>query len=256
MTRRTKSLLLDGLALVSFGSLTSWRFTGIVAHEWLALLLFGVLVLHLLIHADWIEARVRALRQDGGRRTSAAAWLNASLFLAMGTTMISGFVISKVLVPNSLAPGAYLNWHSLHERATMATLVILALHLALNWDLVMSGLGRRTSARAAVPPAAEPLKGRLIALHPRRLVWLIGGPLLLSGAVVGVEALVPPATSVFVYTPDGKVEPREPPPELTAIQPGSETPSPMRGGPKILAQMVLFGLVVVGGRKILRLRLT
>lgn len=256
MTRRTKSLLLDGLAFVSFASLTSWRLTGIVLHEWLALLLFAVLILHLLIHADWIEARFRALRQDGWRRISKAAWLNAALFLAMGTTLISGFVISKVAFPNSLAAGAYLKWHSLHESATLATLVILGLHLALNWDLVVSGLRRRVPAPVVASPAAEPQRARLIALHPRRLGWLIGGAVLLSGVVFGVEALVPPATSVMIYTPDGKVETREPPPELTAIQPGSRTPSPARGAPKLLIQMVVFGLVAVGGRRILKLRLS
>lgn len=253
MTRRTKSLLLDSAAFLSFAALTSWRFTGIVAHEWLALFLLAVIVVHLLIHAEWVETRFRAFGHDGWRRFSAAGWLNLALFLAMGTTLISGVVISKVVLPNGLSPGAYLKWHSLHEGATMATLVILGLHLALNWDLIVSGLKRRPVRLTAPLPEA---RSRLVALRPSRVAWLIGGVALLSGAVVGVEALVPPATTVYIYTPDGKIEPHEPPPELTAIQPGSETPAPARGAPKLLAQMLAVGVVAVVGRRLLRLRLS
>jgi hypothetical protein len=251
MTRRTKSLILDGFAFLGFTALTSWRFTGIVVHEWLALVLLAMIVVHLLIHADWVEARYRVFRQEGWRRISAAGWLNLSLFLTMGTTLISGVVISKVALPNSLSPGAYLKWHSLHESATMATLAILGLHLAINWDLIISAFRRAASGVIAADSSR-----RLVALRPSRVAWLLGGAVLLSGAVVGVEALVPPATTVYIYTPSGKIEPHAPPPELTAIQPGSDKPDPRRGAPKLVVQLLAVGAAAFIGRRVLRLRLS
>src|SRR5512138_3234589 len=38
-----------------------------------------------------------------------------------------GLVISKIVVPNDLAPGMYLTWHGVHDSASTATLVILGL---------------------------------------------------------------------------------------------------------------------------------
>lgn len=41
--------------------------------------------------------------------------LNLSLFAAMGAALVSGFIISKAMFPNSLTPADYLRWHGVHD---------------------------------------------------------------------------------------------------------------------------------------------
>src|SRR6478672_2479039 len=158
MTRRSLSLALDTFMLVVFVSLMSWRFTGVPIHEWAATALLAVLVVHLVIHWHWVETRITRLR-SGPRRTRVNVLLNLSLFATMGAALVSGFIISKVMFPNALTPADYLRWHGVHDTSSNLTMVLLGLHVALNWDLVWRGarraFGRVTGggARAVATPA-------------------------------------------------------------------------------------------------------
>lgn len=68
MTRRQSSLLLDAAMLCIFATLMSWRLTGVPAHEWAALGLIVLLVVHLLVHWQWVETRVARAPLDGAGR--------------------------------------------------------------------------------------------------------------------------------------------------------------------------------------------
>ena len=255
MTKRGVSLLLDALMLFSFTVLMSWRLTGVPIHEWLAVVLLGLIVVHLVVHWGWVETRTfKAVRTDS-RRTRINVLLNVLLFLAMGTALATGFYMSKVVVPNTLTPGAYLNWHQAHDTASTITLVILGLHVALNWDLIVAAL-RRAVRRDRVIPASIPHgRGATLARSIRGLAWITAASGLVAVVTWEAGGLAPPRTKIMFQMPDGRMEEHEPPPELTVLDPGAEKPSPSRGAVPFVLRFVMLSAVAVAGRKALKLRL-
>jgi hypothetical protein len=241
--------------LLAFTTLMSWRLTGVPIHEWLATGLLGLIVAHLVIHWHWVETRVPKAVQDASRRTRVNVLLNLSLFVAMAMALVSGFVISKVIVPNTLAPGAYLKWHHLHDASSTWVLVILGLHVALNWDLVTAGVRRLIRGeRAALTAAPAPGK-TAIARTVRGLGWIALAAAVVASATWEAEKRVPDETRVTFHTRDGRTEEHEPPAELTSLDPGAERPEPSRAVVPFVLRFLVLSAVAVAGRKVLKLRL-
>jgi hypothetical protein len=169
MTKHGASLLLDATMLLSFTVLMSWRLAGVPAHEWLAAGLLGLIVVHLVIHWGWVETRARKAVGTRSPRTRMNLLLNGHLFLAMGTA-------------NTLTPGAYLSWHQVHDTSSSLAQIILGLHVALNWDLIVAGIRRAARGEASV--------SSFVPVGRRAAVARAGAPfvmrlLLLSAVVVG-----------------------------------------------------------------------
>lgn len=254
MTRRRVSLLLDSVMLVIFVALMSWRLTGVPAHEWAAIGLIGLLVVHLLLHWHWIETRVARVARGTTWRTRLNVLLNASLFVAMAVAMVSGVVISKVVAPNALSAPRYLAWHSLHDGSSTAALVILGLHVALNWDRIASGM-RRALSRASQPALPTPTTARRRYLL-RPLAWIVAAAIVVTVGTRAAGALLPANHRVLIVRPNGRVELSEPPPEITGLLPGSNRPSLSFGTAGFVARIVVLAGVAVIGRRVLKLRLS
>ena len=141
----------DTAMLVAFIVLQVWRFTGVPLHEWLAVALIAAIVAHLAVHWVWVETRTRRIRRPRTARTRVNYAVNAVLFGAMAVAMISGFAISKVVLPLHPAPGDYVRWHGIHELssriavAAVAPNVRFAVPLIANAAAVALGalIGRR-----------------------------------------------------------------------------------------------------------------
>jgi hypothetical protein len=253
VTRRGISLLLDAAMLVIFTALMSWRLTGVPIHEWAAIGLAALLVVHLVIHWHWIETRIARALRGTTRRARFNVLLNTSLFVAMGVAMTSGFVISKVVVPNALTPGVFLTWHGVHDTSSTATLVIIGLHVALNWDLIVGGV-RGAVRRATRPVVHARSAGTLTTL--RRLVWIAAASILVTAGTRAAGALLPAETRIMFVRADGRLEPGTPPPEITKLLPGTTRPAPSANAAVgLLARLAILGVVAVVGRKVLKVRL-
>jgi hypothetical protein len=103
-------VMLDCSMLLAFVVLQSWQLTGVVVHEWLAVALIGGLLAHLLLHWSWVETRSRRVLAPRSRRTRVNYALNLTLFVAATAAMVSGFMISKVVLPLHPTPANYLKW--------------------------------------------------------------------------------------------------------------------------------------------------
>ena len=254
MTRRGLSLLLDAAMLLIFAALMSWRLTGVPIHEWGAIGLAVILALHLVIHWHWVETRVARAVRGATRRGRFNVILNASLFVAMIVAITSGFVISKVIVPNALAPGRYLTWHGVHDTASTATLVILGLHVALNWDLIVGGV--RGVLRPVARPVAPARRTGVVSATLRRLVWIAAAAILVTAGTRAAGALLPTETRIMFVRADGHLEPGTPPPEITRLLPGTTRPSPSRNAAMgFLVRIGMLAVVAVVGRTVLKVRL-
>ena len=257
MTRRSVSLALDAGMLVVFVSLMSWRLTGVPIHEWAATALLAVLVVHLVIHWHWVETRVARLR-NGPRRTRVNVLLNLSLFAAMGAALVSGFIISKVIVPNALTPADYLRWHGVHDTSSNLTLVLLGLHVALNRELVTSGVGRawrRVSSGSAAVPAPNRRRRVDWPRLARTMAFIVVAGIAVTLGTRTLGAALPAQETVLMIFPDGHREVTGPPSDIARLHPGTDVPDPARGGARALLRIVMLGVVTVVGRKVLKLRL-
>lgn len=97
-------MVLDSGMLVCFIILMSWRLSGVVAHEWIGFAMIALILAHLVIHWGWVESTVaKAVRKERRGRV-APLLLNTALFVTMGTALISGVVISKVVLPTNFFP--------------------------------------------------------------------------------------------------------------------------------------------------------
>jgi hypothetical protein len=255
MTKRGASLLLDAGMLLSFAVLMSWRLTGVPIHEWLAIGLLGLIVVHLVVHWGWVETRVRKAVATRAPRTRSNVILNAMLFLAMGTALTSGFRMSKVVLPNTLTPGAYLTWHQIHDTSSSLALIILGLHVALNWELLVTGVRRAARGGSDVSSFVPVARGTALTRALRGLAWVTAASALLAVVTWKAGGALPPQTRVMIQTRDGRIEERDPPAELTRVLPGSERPAPARAGAPFIMRLLLLSAVVVAGRKALKLRL-
>ena len=253
MTRRGISLLLDAAMLLIFAALMSWRLTGVPAHEWAAIGLIAMVVVHLVLHWHWVETRVARVVRGATARTRVNVILNGGLFVAMVVAMTSGFVISKVVVPNALTPGVYLAWHGLHDAAATAALVILGLHVALNWDLIAGGA--RGALRRVGRPVASVRSPGALATTLRRLAWIAAAVVVVTAGTRAAGALLPANNRVMFVRADGRREVAEAPREITRLNPDLDRPSASRGVVGFTVRLALIGVVAVVGRRVLKVRL-
>jgi len=238
------------MMFVSFTVLMSWRLSGVTAHEWIGLSLIAMILTHLVVHWGWVEGSVGRVTRQRRRSGTIPLLLNTALFVAMGTALVSGVVISKVVFPNHLLPGDYLHWHSLHEGASTITLFILGLHVALNWDRI-----RNSFRRLFDPARGYRYQWRLSSDVLRRFAWVLGVSAVLVLGVFAAARIIPSHAQVLMTFPDGHTELVGPPPDIARIRLGSTAPDIAMGLPKFILTSVMLMIAAIVGRRGLRLRL-
>jgi len=136
MTRVQAVFFLDSTLLLGMCALESVSFTGLRLHEWLAITMVALILVHLLLAWTWIAASSRKLTAPKYGRTRVNYFLNACLFASAVTVMFSGLMISDVVLPRlgvaSLAGNT--RWLGLHNTASTIVLIFAGLHLAINWE--------------------------------------------------------------------------------------------------------------------------
>jgi hypothetical protein len=228
-------VVIDCSMLVVVVALQAWRLTGVPTHEWLAVAFLAAVLAHLLLHWPWVASRSKRLFQPGNARTRVNYGLNLTLFVSIIAAFASGFVISKVIMPLHLTPGQYLKWHGIHEFSSRVALFAAALHLALNWDVLLK---RRPRFRNVLRPAAI-------------IVIAIA---IVSGAVFAFSEIMR-RPDIILITPDGRrIENAAPPPDIAALRRDEIAPS-SRGIPPFVIQSAALAVAAVIGKKVLRLRL-
>jgi hypothetical protein len=160
------NVLVDIAIFVAFLLALDPRSTGIAIHEWLSIALSAAIVIHLLLHWQWMVQVTRRFY----RRTSGKARLNyvvdALFFVSTTTAIVSGLLISEAALPALGIPvGIGGIWRLLHSLAANLSLLALALHVALHgaWIVdvvkryVIRPLGRIGSLKPQ-PTAAPEVK--------------------------------------------------------------------------------------------------
>jgi uncharacterized protein DUF4405 len=238
--RRARFLLwLDITLLLILAVLQEPVTTGLAGHEWISIGFAGLLILHLLVNWRWIAAAVGHYR-TAARRARVNAWLNGALYVMMVFTVFSGLVVSRFVLPAvGVASSDLRAWVQLHSLVAGATLVIVGLHVALNWDWIVSA-ARHWRARARRTPGRSLLErldldglGRVLARFTQLLVA--------TAMVCGISFVLVAAVARARTARPGEERWRAPDFE--------EMPG------EVSVQLLVVGVSAVVGRKVLRIRL-
>ncbi|HEX3584076.1 MAG TPA: DUF4405 domain-containing protein [Thermoanaerobaculia bacterium] len=156
VSRSRVLIALDVALLLAFLLLNGVRFSGLPVHEWLGVVFVPLLLVHLEMHWPAFAAAIR--------RHTLNDILNLALFVLMTAATVSGVAISKVLWPASYVPAEFMKWRSIHEGSANGAFFVVAVHIGLNWHLVLNAIRRRVRERFRGPLSAIARQTVIIAL--------------------------------------------------------------------------------------------
>jgi len=130
-------LVIDIAIFIAFLIAMDPRSSGITVHEWLAVSALGAIVIHLLLSWDWIVQITKRFTSQMNGQTRINYILNWALFIDVTVVMLSGLMISQVVMPSlGISLPQNFTWRSLHDLSANLFLVLLGLHTALHWSWV------------------------------------------------------------------------------------------------------------------------
>lgn len=145
-------LVLDAGMLVLACVLEALSLTGLAWHEWLGFLLCALVLVHVILQWPWFVAGFRRLVGSGARRARVNLALNFLLFIVMVAVLVSGVLISNQIAPLvGSALGRPRVWGELHGWLDFTLIVLVGVHLAMNWDLILCAILRRTVPLVRLP---------------------------------------------------------------------------------------------------------
>ncbi|MES2328034.1 MAG: DUF4405 domain-containing protein [Bacteroidota bacterium] len=137
--RRKFIICLDTTLLIIFIFLLSPRMTGLALHEVLGFVFFIPIIIHLLIAWPWIRTATRSFFNTASKRTRFNFFLNAILFILVIIELVSGFIISQVVLPKlgiiTINDSA---WRSVHNLPLNFVMLFTGLHIAINWRWIVA----------------------------------------------------------------------------------------------------------------------
>jgi len=121
--------------------------TGLALHEVMGVIFFIPIIIHLLIAWRWIRNSMKHFFNYARRRASVNLCLNSILFVLVVIEIVSGFAISQIALPFvGIKTIDDKTWQSLHNQTLNLTKLFVGLHLALNWEWIISIFKKRLQA--------------------------------------------------------------------------------------------------------------
>jgi len=143
-SRRRFIICLDTALLVIFILLLSPRMTGLPLHEVLGFIFVIPIIIHLLLAWSWIQNATRRFFKTASRRTRFNFFLNTILFILVITELVSGFIISQVVLPDlGIKTINDRSWRALHNVPLNFVVLFAGLHIAVNWGWIASVFKKR-----------------------------------------------------------------------------------------------------------------
>ena len=133
-----KNLLVDFVILVGLLIALEPGITGIAVHEWLSIALAITMIVHILLHWDWvINVGVKFFKKLF-HSSRLQFVVDVVLLVAFVLVMLSGILISRSVLS---VLGIHLQvsriWELLHRMSADVTLLLTAVHFAQHWSWIV-----------------------------------------------------------------------------------------------------------------------
>lgn len=129
-----KNLIIDVVALLVYLVVANPALTGIGFHEWLGIGLVVVLLVHSVVHAEWIAETVRTSLADPSWARTGNLILDMLALIAFAVVTVSGLMISGAILPTfGLYADGYYFWDPLHAISAKVLLALLLVHVVVHW---------------------------------------------------------------------------------------------------------------------------
>jgi hypothetical protein len=182
-------VFLDATLLIILILLLSPRMTGLALHEILGFIFFIPIIIHLLIAWPWIQNASRKFFKTANRRTRFNFFLNSILFILLIAELVSGFIISQVVLPtlgiNTINDRS---WRSVHNLPLNFVVLFAGLHIAINWGWIVAAFKKRLS-NSKQSKGVFSFKFRSMLMHIGILIFAIGLVSLAIYSIIGEPSL-------------------------------------------------------------------
>lgn len=129
--------ILNIVMLVLVLLIMDYRFTGNVFHEIGTVVFALLLIFHNILNWRWYQVCIKG-RQSLGRVILTV--FNLLLLVAMVTVFVTGVLISQTVFAPLGIGSRSLFLHDLHQGAAYASLILVAIHLGLHWEMLIAKL--------------------------------------------------------------------------------------------------------------------
>lgn len=263
ISRVTLLLCLDIAMLLLVCVLECLALTGLNVHVWLGFALCPLVLVHVVMQWQWFITQFQRIRTTRAYRVRINTLLNLGLLIMMSAVLLSGILSSG---PAASVVGERFGrariWSEIHGWLNFIVVVLVGLHLALNWDWMLAALRRRRPERPGLADAPTRTATASSGRRPLNVANSLGRGLavlliasLVSGAVYCLmwAMLLPEERGGIQSEHAVAAAPVEPPPKPPVPQPRAvEFP---HGVEQLLVTSSVLVLVVVIGRFVFRLRL-
>ena len=125
--------------------------TGIAVHEWLCVVALVPLLFHVVINWNQTLQVLRRIAQRLRAMPKVNLIVDAALFVAFVTVMLSGLLVSQAITRSlgvTIMPDSL--WVSAHAWSADATILLLLVHFALHWRWIADTAGKLGRKRRQV----------------------------------------------------------------------------------------------------------
>lgn len=119
-------------------------FTGLLMHEALGLFFGTVLVLHIILHWDWVVSITRTFLRKLLHESRFNYVLNLAVFVDLVVVTVSGVLISRTLGLNFSVSR---DWQKIHIVAAELSLMLIGVHVAMHWKWIITNANTYIFAR-------------------------------------------------------------------------------------------------------------
>lgn len=133
----------DVVLAIVFLVVLSPSFTGRSIHEWLGLAVGGTVIVHLLLHWDWILTTTTRFLRQINTMARINYIVNSLLLILLTVAVLSGLMISQSISQVfGYARSGNSIWREIHATSASLLLILIGVHLALNWKWVVHSVAQ------------------------------------------------------------------------------------------------------------------
>jgi hypothetical protein len=135
------NLVLDSALLLLFLFVHEQKAIGLFLHEWCGLLLLIVVIIHILLHWNWIDGVFRKFFRKMKVETRINQIIVILIYIGITVVMFSGIMISREAIPAiGIHTAKNIFWKWLHFKSVDVTIWLVAAHVGMHWRWILNNI--------------------------------------------------------------------------------------------------------------------